>query len=144
MALSIVSVDSFKEVTVSVKEDKRHVELTKPMEAMTVWELIAAWNAEKNPAREFVCKILIQLTDPTSDFSGFLQREGKRIAEYDFVREVAVQRAGTSQLIKEEPYEKQMYYTPEQRKARQKARSQLIASPPPSQIVDIDELKRGR
>ena len=106
-------------------------------------ELIAVWNAEKSPTREFVCKLLVLLTDPTSDFAGFLQREGKRIAEHDFARQVAVQRAGTSQPIKEEPYEKQLYYTPEQRKARQKARSQQLASPPPGQIIDVDELEEG-
>ena len=143
MTSTTASVEELKEVTVSVREDERRVELTKPLEAMTVWELIAVWNAEKSPTREFVCKLLVLLTDPTSDFAGFLQREGKRIAEHDFARQVAVQRAGTSQPIKEEPYEKQLYYTPEQRKARQKARSQQLASPSPGQIIDVDELEEG-
>ena len=143
MISTTASVEELKEVTVSVREDERRVELTKPLETMTVWELIALWNAEKNPTKELVCKILVQLTDPTSDFAGFLQREGKRIAEYDFAKQVAVQRAGTSQPVKEEPYEKLLYYTPEQRKARQKARSQLLASPPPDQIIDVDELEEG-
>ena len=139
--LTTVPVDSLKEVTVSVQEDERRVEFTKPLETMTVWELIAAWNAEKNPTREFVCKLLVNLTDPTSDFASFLHNEGRRIAEYDFAREVAAQRPGA--VIKEEPYDKGTYYTPEQRRARQKARAQQYAPPKPDELIDVEELEEG-